>query len=149
MSDSAERLQSARRKAGYSDATAAARAFGWNINTYRSHENSARGLRRDVAERYAKAFRVSAAWLLTGDGDDPMSCARAGAISVDPEDLRAIVSLLLRSRGTPEDTAADLADIVVECLSTPPLVSLDGDLVRSLGVRLELRDRRAAMPVRR
>lgn len=69
MSEPNERLQIARRKAGYADATDAARAFGWNENTYRSHENGMRGLKTDVAERYAKAFRVSSAWLLTGEGN--------------------------------------------------------------------------------
>lgn len=68
MQDAHERLQSARRAAGYADATAAARAFGWNENSYRSHENGQRGLRRDSAEKYARAFRVSPAWLLTGEG---------------------------------------------------------------------------------
>lgn len=63
-----ERLRSARRAAGFAEATDAAHAFGWNENTYRSHENGQRGLRRDVAERYAKRLRVSAGWLLTGEG---------------------------------------------------------------------------------
>lgn len=64
-----QRLQIARERAGYASATDAARAFGWNENTYRSHENGARGLKGSIAERYAKAFRVSAAWLLTGEGE--------------------------------------------------------------------------------
>jgi phage repressor protein C with HTH and peptisase S24 domain len=62
-----DRLQIARRKAGFADATSAARAFGWNENTYRSHENGTRGLTRPVAMKYAKAFKVSAAWLLTNE----------------------------------------------------------------------------------
>ncbi|WWT39878.1 LexA-like protein [Microcystis phage Mwe-JY08] len=68
MEEIFERLQKARRRAGYEDATAAARARGWNENTYRSHENGARGLKPDVARQYAKAFKVSPGWLLTGDG---------------------------------------------------------------------------------
>ncbi|HET6376687.1 MAG TPA: S24 family peptidase [Methylocella sp.] len=64
-----ERLQIARQNAGFSNATDAARAFAWNENTYRSHENGERGLRLEVAERYAKAFGTSAAWLLTGEGE--------------------------------------------------------------------------------
>ena len=68
MEEPHQRLQSARQNAGFENATDAARAFGWNENTYRSHENGERGLRAAIAERYAKAFRTTAAWLLTGDG---------------------------------------------------------------------------------
>lgn len=63
------RLQQARVRAGYSTASDAARNFGWNENTYRSHENGERGLKQEVARRYASAFEVSSAWLLTGEGD--------------------------------------------------------------------------------
>jgi phage repressor protein C with HTH and peptisase S24 domain len=68
MEEPSDRLQWARRRAGYEGATEAARAFGWNENTYRSHENGERGLKRPIAERYAKAFNVSPGWLLTGEG---------------------------------------------------------------------------------
>ena len=68
MTDPCDRLQQARRAAGYPDASAAARAFGWNENTYRSHENGERGIVR-AAARYARAFRVSEGWLLTGEGE--------------------------------------------------------------------------------
>lgn len=64
------RLQIARSKAGYQTASEAARAFGWNENTYRSHENGERGLKRPVAERYAKAFKVSPAYLLLGTQEE-------------------------------------------------------------------------------
>lgn len=66
MEEPFERLQKARRDAGYKEATEAARAFGWNENTYRSHENGERGLRPDRARRYAQAFQVKAEWLLYG-----------------------------------------------------------------------------------
>lgn len=69
MEEVHERLQWARRKAGYEDATAAARARGFNENTFRSHENGARGLTRKMAEKYGRAFRVGAGWLLTGEGE--------------------------------------------------------------------------------
>lgn len=65
-----ERLAIARRKAGYGTATDAARAFGWNENTYRSHENGERGLKRSVAERYARAFRTSAAYILFAEDSE-------------------------------------------------------------------------------
>lgn len=79
MEEPFERLQKARAKAGYVSATDAARAFGWNEITYRAHENGGRGLKPKVAEQYAKAFKVSAAWLLTGEGSDSTSRPAAGS----------------------------------------------------------------------
>jgi phage repressor protein C with HTH and peptisase S24 domain len=78
MEEPFERLQKARAKAGYENATDAARAFGWNEITYRAHENGGRGLKAKVAEQYAKAFKVSAAWLLTGEGSDTAPRPAAG-----------------------------------------------------------------------
>lgn len=65
-----ERLQWAREQAGYPSPREAAIRFAWNYNTYKSHENGARGLKQEAAERYAKAFKVSTAWLLTGEGGE-------------------------------------------------------------------------------
>lgn len=62
-----ERLRLARERAGYQSPLDAARAFGWNENTYKSHEGGIRGIRPIAAKRYAKAFRVSTAWILTGE----------------------------------------------------------------------------------
>ncbi|MAM95709.1 S24 family peptidase [uncultured Parvibaculum sp.] len=42
--------------------------MGANIFTYTQHENGTRGIRRDVAARYAAFFRVDIGWLLTGKG---------------------------------------------------------------------------------
>ena len=62
-----ERLRIARRKAGYASAAAAAKEYGWPIGTYSCHENGSRGIKLDVAERYAWAFGVDPRWLLHGD----------------------------------------------------------------------------------
>lgn len=65
----ADRLKWARERAGFSSPRKAANAFGWIQDTYRSHESGARsrrGLPPEVAARYARAFGVSAEWLLTG-----------------------------------------------------------------------------------
>lgn len=67
MTEMHERLAKARRDAGYDTPTEAARARGWNEVTYRAHENGERGLRPDAATKYARAFKVSAGWLLTGE----------------------------------------------------------------------------------
>lgn len=62
------RLQQARENRGFRTAKDAAKFFGWNYDSYTQHENGTRGLARASA-RYAKAFKVSEAWLLTGEGD--------------------------------------------------------------------------------
>ncbi|MEH3118867.1 MAG: helix-turn-helix transcriptional regulator [Methylorubrum populi] len=62
-----QRLTDLRRQSGYASASDAARAFGWNENTYRSHENGERGIRRDVAFKYAQAFTTTANYILFGE----------------------------------------------------------------------------------
>jgi hypothetical protein len=71
MKEPFERLQEARKKAGFDSAPDAARAFGWIESTYFSHENGARGLRPPTAEKYAKALRTTPEWLLYGKGKSP------------------------------------------------------------------------------
>lgn len=66
----AERLRSARIKAGYGSAAEAADAFGWGVAGYRHHENGTRGFGADAARKYARAFRVKPGWLLCMDGVD-------------------------------------------------------------------------------
>lgn len=66
------RLRWARERAGYGSIRAAAIAFGFNENTYKSHEQGIRqaeGLKTKHLEKYARAFKVSQAWLATGTGD--------------------------------------------------------------------------------
>lgn len=63
-----DRLRKSRIEAGYASGTETAKAFGWNVVTYRSHENGTRGIPRDKIESYARAFNVSIEWLLTGKG---------------------------------------------------------------------------------
>lgn len=66
-----ERLAIARERAGYRTAADAARALGVKEPTYYSHENGTSGLRASVADKYARKFKVSLDWLLTGRGDMP------------------------------------------------------------------------------
>lgn len=60
----AERLRSAREKAGFASAADAARAFGWTESAYRHHENGTRGFGPDAAKKYGRAFKVLPGWLL-------------------------------------------------------------------------------------
>lgn len=62
------RLRESREAAGYKNATDAAEAFGFNVVTYRSHENALRGIKPTVAKRYAKAYKISWSWLMSGKG---------------------------------------------------------------------------------
>lgn len=71
-SKTAKRLIAARGAAGYEKPTDAARAMGVVTATYLGHENGSRGLARSAA-RYAKFFKVSLDWLLTGRGQMGMN----------------------------------------------------------------------------
>lgn len=70
--DTAKRLEEARLAMGFEDAKSAATYFGWKYDTYAQHENGTRGITR-AASRYARALKVSLAWLLTGEGKGPLS----------------------------------------------------------------------------
>lgn len=67
METAAERLAWARRKAGFETAADAVRRYGWVSSTYMGHENGSRNYKGGSAVEYAKAFGVSASWLLTGE----------------------------------------------------------------------------------
>lgn len=69
MSGSNDRLRLARERAGFPSARAAAIRFHWTVSTYASHENGQTPVPVKAAEKYARAFRVSAAWILTGEGE--------------------------------------------------------------------------------
>lgn len=71
MMTAADRLREARERAGFASASDAARALGVNYSTYAGHENGSRGLKSDQAELYARKFKVTLDWLLTGRGETP------------------------------------------------------------------------------
>lgn len=60
-------MRQARELRGFKSAKDAAIRFGFNYNTYSQHERGVAGITR-AAKDYARAFRVSEAWLLTGEG---------------------------------------------------------------------------------
>ena len=63
----AERLKIARVRAGYQTVRLAADAFGWKMETYKSHETGHNGFENDAGRNYAKAFSVDLAWLMLGE----------------------------------------------------------------------------------
>jgi phage repressor protein C with HTH and peptisase S24 domain len=62
-----DRLRAARGAAGFKSATAAAEKLKVPLGTYAGHENGARAFDVAAAKKYALAFGVRAAWLLTGE----------------------------------------------------------------------------------
>lgn len=68
MGDINDRLRLARRRAGFASAAAAARKLGMKSSTYASHENGQTPPPPKAVRRYAKVFKASAAWILTGEG---------------------------------------------------------------------------------
>lgn len=87
----ATRLREARQAAGFHSAAAAAEAMGIPAPTYASHENGHGGMRADVALRYARKFKVSPEWLLTGRGESPALDSSNLADSVSDVSLRPLV----------------------------------------------------------
>jgi phage repressor protein C with HTH and peptisase S24 domain len=71
METISERLRQARQDAGFADAVEAAASLGIKYPTYVAHENGSRGFGRTKAELYARKFKVSLEWLLTGKGQMP------------------------------------------------------------------------------
>lgn len=83
MDSTGARLKDARVAAGFGSARSAAQKFGWGTSTYAAHENGQNGLPSRSAATYAKAFKTTAAWLLTGEGPAPK---RKGVVSsFDPD----------------------------------------------------------------
>ena len=70
--DASKRLEQARKKRGFASAKDAATYYGWPYTSYVQHENGTRGISREVS-KYARAFKVSEAWLLTGQGGEPIT----------------------------------------------------------------------------
>lgn len=68
MTSPAERLKAARTDAGFSTAVDGAARVGVSYFTYAQHENGTRAYGKDAAQKYGRAFKVPASWLLMGEG---------------------------------------------------------------------------------
>ena len=93
MSEMHERLRQARIEAGFKTLRAACRRFGWNESAYGTHETGHRGITRDAALEYAKAYRVPLDWLISGVGDSDGSQVRAlkaDFLALSPEERDAV-----------------------------------------------------------
>jgi DNA-binding XRE family transcriptional regulator len=90
MEEMANRLRQARIEAGYSSASAAARAHGWRVSTYIAHENGQNHYDAAQAQVYATAFKTQAEWLLLGR-DTLVSDIESELRMLPPEDARKLL----------------------------------------------------------
>ncbi|MEM6900323.1 MAG: helix-turn-helix transcriptional regulator [Pseudomonadota bacterium] len=111
MEEPGDRLKNAREAAGYSSARSACDAFGWKYPTYVGHENGARGFKGE-AENYARVFRVSLEWLLTGKGS-----MRPASETAEIVDLWSRIPA--KDRGSAKRMLESLADFEVPKLDKP------------------------------
>lgn len=92
------RLRQARKNAGFKTATAAIERFAFRSSAYRAHENGQNNFHVEDAEVYAKAYGVTAAWLLLGEADNhPRRLAEPAEECRNrscPENIYALASLL-------------------------------------------------------
>ncbi len=64
------RLREARKAAGYKGPKDVCTKFGWNIDTYKAHEQGRNGFGIADARNYASAFDISVTWLNFGPKTD-------------------------------------------------------------------------------
>lgn len=108
----ANRLRRAREDAGYRTAAAAIEHFKWPSSSYRAHENGQNNYGPDVANEYAKAYGVSAAWLLLGDDIKP-GATHAKAVKHTHDCIENIQEVVLLLKSDPNNI--DLIDMIDAC----------------------------------
>ncbi|MCY6380539.1 helix-turn-helix domain-containing protein [Hoeflea prorocentri] len=111
MAHLSSRLKAAREAAGYRTATIAAEALGVSYSTYASHENGSRGVSRPALTQYAKRFKVTTDWLLSGrgggpDDDDVLPQTNTTLVSSKNPDMELDLDLF--------DQATQAADMIIE-----------------------------------
>lgn len=134
MGDSNDRLKAARlRRFPGTSAREIALRFGWNESTYASHENGQTAVPAAAAHRYAKTFKASAGWILTGEGKmDAQNLVRlmgrvgAGG-EIDPE-YEQVPEEGLEEIELPYPVGPDAIAFEVKGTSMQPKFD-DGDLV--------------------
>lgn len=106
----AARLVEARVARGLLDAKAAATRFHYVYDTYIQHERGERGMGK-MAPTYARDYRVSKAWLLTGEGPESayvnvVGIVGAGGEVIYSEPLGGDLEVIGRPAGAPPETVA-------------------------------------------
>ena len=131
MSTPNERLKLARKTAGFSTATDAVSRFGWKKATYLAHENGSRGYPKARAEAYAKAFKISLAWLISGRGEmkDGKTVPLMGIVGAGGNIMPASDNPNgLEQVGAPPEMGPDTVAVQVRGDSMYPAFD-DGDLI--------------------
>lgn len=100
----AARLREARKAAIGSNAQEAADQLSVPYQTYIAHENGNRAFDAETAVKYARRYKVSLDWLLTGHGRGPGGVQSSPPINDDTE----ILAMLARIGGM-SDNDIDLA----------------------------------------
>lgn|SRR5690606_13134130 len=103
------RLKWAREQRGFETARAFAERHGFKYSTYSQHERGLVGITR-AARNYAKALRISEAWLLTGEGTP------APDLSTDAEDQR-LWNVFRRIQSAPPKVQANILSYAEYVLS--------------------------------
>jgi phage repressor protein C with HTH and peptisase S24 domain len=96
------RLRWARLSAGYPSARGVALQRGWPIATYQTHEDGSRlkkGLSEDDARKYARAFRVDLAWLMTGVGEPRRKPDAEGEVTAIVQGRIGAGALVIEEKG--------------------------------------------------
>lgn len=104
MNEPHDRLRKLREAKGYEGPADAARAFGWNEHTYKSHENGVRGIRLPAAQKYAKAFGSTPAYIMTGDTGAP-SLPGIVEVAILPVLGEVAAGMFRSGNWTPDDDA--------------------------------------------
>jgi hypothetical protein len=131
----AVRLEKARLRRGFKKPKDATKYFGWTYDTYIQHERGERGITR-AAEVYARAYRVSKGWLLTGEGSEDPYIAIVGRVGADPE------GRIIYSEG---DGVGDVAPVPPGGTESAVAVEVAGHSMRGMaddGALLYYEDRR-------
>lgn len=117
MESVSDRLRQAREAAGYENAREAANSLGLTYSTYAGHENGSRGPKREQLMQYARKFKVSTDWLLTGKGPPPigprqvpvMGFVGAGAVAHFYGDAQGPFDMV----NAPEDATSDTVAVEI------------------------------------
>jgi hypothetical protein len=94
-----QRLMQARKRAGFTSASAAAKHFGWRVATYLAHENGQNRFKEPTAIEYGEAFNVSPAWLMFGGRPGVYRATTPSGQVVPDVIIDALTNLLLKRRG--------------------------------------------------
>lgn len=130
-----DRLKQARIKAGYAEASDAARALGVKEPTYLGHENGSRGFKLPSAKLYSRRFGVSLEWLLDNRG--PMVRPPQPSRHLSSEDVSAEIDSVYSSGAATKTAiplvawvnAGKLADVDTQL----PAKRIGVDLISDLG----------------